>query len=126
QRDEAGQLVARRRLPADLRLEVHVTPVDDRVEERDRMLLRRELAHAADDERAFRHLRREAVRLAVVGEHLAAVQRRVIGPDVEARDEWFGGASCSPCVRPSAVSCESWRRTTADDWLSAEIDRNWK
>src|SRR5581483_11418597 len=93
QRDEAGQLVARRRLPADLRLEVHVTPVDDRVEERDRMLLRRELAHAADDERAFRHLRREAVRLAVVGEHLAAVQRRVIGPDVEARDEWFGGES---------------------------------
>ena len=89
-RDEAGQLIARREREPQLRLEVRPPAVDRRLEDRDRALLRRELVEPLDQQRRFGQVGDEAVCSPIVGEHLAAVLGRDVGPDVEPSDERIG------------------------------------
>ena len=90
QRHEAGQLVARGEAEAQLRLKIRGPAVDGRLEERDGVLLGRELLEARYQHRGLRHVGREVAMLAVVGEHLVAVLDRQVGPHVVAIDERLG------------------------------------
>ncbi len=69
------------------RLEIRAPPVDHRFEHRDRVLLRRELVEALHHQRPFGRVGREAVRVAIVGQHFVAMFDRLVRPDVEALHE---------------------------------------